>query len=91
MSVIPSLSLEEVIKKKLSCLEPSYIELLDESYKHAGHSGAKEHGGRHYSLTITSSKFNNLSLVQRHQLIYELLADLLQKDIHALKINARLP
>jgi BolA protein len=83
-----SSQLETIIKQKLASLEPTYIELIDESYKHAGHAGVKEHGGRHYNLTIVSKKFVSLSLVQRHQLIYKLLADLLQKDIHALKIKA---
>ena len=74
-------------------LKPSKIVLKDESDQHAGHAGSKgwaETGESHFSLEIESSAFSGLSLVKRHQLIYLLLGDVMDK-IHALSIKARTP
>lgn len=81
--------LETKIKSRLSILKPELLEITDESHLHIGHAGVKEHGGRHYALKIKSAAFADLSLIKRHQLIYELLADLLKNEIHALKIDAK--
>ena len=57
---------------------------------HAGHAGARK-GGGHYNVTIVSAAFENKTLVQRHQLIYAALGDMMKEEIHALGINALTP
>ena len=72
-------------------LKPVRLELVDESDKHAGHAGSKgweESGESHFDLTIVADAFEGLSLVKRHQLIYLVLGDTMQK-IHALSIKAQ--
>ncbi len=71
-------------------LQPESIALIDESYKHAGHAGAKG-GGGHFDLTIVSAAFEGLNSVQRHQLVYKTLGEMMQTDIHALSIQAFTP
>ena len=72
-------------------LNPTSIELVDDSHKHAGHAGSKGWDGEsHFSLMIVSDKFDGLNLVKRHKLIYGLLGDVMPK-IHALAIIARTP
>ena len=71
-------------------LNPEYIEIIDNSAAHAGHSGAQS-GGGHYHVTIVANAFEDKSLVQRHQLIYQALGDLMKQQIHALGINAISP
>lgn len=81
----------EIIKQKLNeTLKPELIEIIDNSAAHAGHSGAKN-GGGHYNVTIVADIFNDKTLVQRHQLIYQVLGDLMKNEIHALGINALTP
>ncbi len=81
----------ELIKQKLTeTLQPVLIEIIDDSAAHAGHAGARE-GGGHYNVTVVSESFDGKSLVQRHQLIYQALADLMKSEIHALGINALTP
>ena len=81
----------ETIKQKLNdTLKPELIEIIDDSAAHAGHAGAKK-GGGHYNVTIVADIFNDKSLVQRHQLIYQALGDLMKNEIHALGINALTP
>lgn len=74
------------LKKRLVVLEPSQLEIEDESALHAGHQG--NGGGGHYKLTITSAKFNELSQVARHRMIYALVNDLIPTKVHALSIQA---
>lgn len=78
------------IKQKLTlALSPESIELIDNSAAHATHVGAKK--GGHYNVTIVAEIFTGKSLVQRHQLIYQALNELMEQDIHALGINALTP
>jgi BolA protein len=73
-----------------TALQPSLLEIIDNSAAHAGHAGARK-GGGHYNVTIVSSHFEKKTLVQRHQLIYAALGDMMKNDIHALGINALTP
>jgi BolA protein len=81
----------ELIKQKLNeLLNPQLLELIDNSADHAGHAGAQK-GGGHYSVTIVAELFDGKSMVQRHQLVYQALGDLMKNEIHALGINALTP
>lgn len=73
-----------------TALKPSLLEIIDNSAAHAGHAGARK-GGGHYNITIVSAAFEKKTLVQRHQLIYEALGDMMKEQIHALGINALTP
>ncbi len=80
----------DTIRQKLElALEPESIEIIDHSAAHAGHAGNT--GGGHYNVTIVSQQFEGKSLVQRHQLVYRALGDMMKEDIHALGINALTP
>lgn len=81
----------ETIKQKLNeALKPELIEIIDNSAAHASHAGAQS-GGGHYNVTIIADIFTGKSLVQRHQLIYQALGDMMKQEIHALGINALTP
>lgn len=78
------------IRQKLEeILKPELIEIIDHSAGHAGHAGNK--GGGHYYVTIVSEQFADKSQVQRHQLVYQALGDMMKQEIHALGINALTP
>jgi BolA protein len=84
-------TISDNIKNSLTeALQPEFIQVLDDSQAHAGHEGAKA-GGGHYYLTIVSSEFASKSRIQRHQLIYGALGDMMKQDIHALSIKAFTP
>lgn len=79
------------IKRMLTeAFNPKLLEIIDHSAAHAGHAGAKS-GGGHYHVTIVAEAFEGRSLVQRHQLIYKALGDMMKQEIHALGINALSP
>ncbi len=80
----------DLIHQRLAVLEPETCTLEDESDQHKGHAGAAS-GGGHYRLTLVSPKFNNLSTLARHRLVYEAMGELMQREIHALSITALTP
>lgn len=84
------MTLTETIRERLSALEPRSIELLDESGRHVGHAGAAA-GGSHFKLVIVSSRFAGLDKLQRHRMVYAALGPLMQREIHALAIQAVAP
>ena len=43
----------------------------------------------HYSATITSSKFNNLSKIDQHKLVYKYLKGKMGNELHALSITTK--
>ena len=43
----------------------------------------------HYSVTIESSKFNGLSRIQQHQLVYQSLDGLMEAELHAMQLKTK--
>ena len=69
-------------------LNPSALEVLDESAAHAGHAGASATGeGSHIRVHIASPLFTGISRVQRHRLVYDALQDFIDQGLHALAIE----
>ena len=81
---------EEIEQRLRTAFEVENLDIVDESDLHVGHEGAKG-GGGHFLLTIISPAFDNKNTLQRHRMIYEALGEMMQKDIHALSINALTP
>ena len=80
------------IKQKLeAAFNTGDVEVIDESHQHAGHRGAREGGETHFSVTITSEKFNGLSRVACHKMVYSALDAELKSQVHALRINIIAP
>ena len=90
MMRMPAADTEDRIRRRLALLEPSILELTDDSAAHAGHAGAAS-GGGHYCLTIVSAHFKGRSRVARHRLVYDALGPLMHREIHALALITRAP
>lgn len=72
-----------------AAIAPESLEVIDDSHLHAGHAGARE--GRHFTVRVVSARFNGLSRLARHRLVYDSLDALMARGIHALAIEARAP
>lgn len=81
----------KTIEDKLqAAFSPEHVEVEDESHLHAGHAGAKS-GAGHFNLLIVCDVFKDKSLIQRHRMVYDVLNDMMQTEIHALSIKAYSP
>jgi len=66
---------------------PSELLVKDQTHLHAGHAGAKD-GRGHFDVTIVSDAFLGHGRIESHRMIYSVLGDLMDSDIHALQIHA---
>ena len=79
------------IEQKLQqALEAVHVEVVDESHLHAGHVGAQS-GGGHFRATIVSSHFEGLTRLQAQRKVYQVLAEEMKSDIHALSLTTLTP
>ena len=68
-------------------LQPTRLEVIDESAAHAGHVGAGGGSGTHFRVRIDCPAFAGRTRVQRHRLVYDALHDCLAQGLHALAIE----
>ena len=79
------------IRERLTAsLTPEQLEISDDSHLHVGHAGARG-GAGHFTVRIVAQAFKDKPLLERHRMIYDLLHDMMQSEIHALSIQARSP
>jgi len=71
--------IEEKLSKRFS---PLVMEVENESHRHSGPAVES-----HFKLTLVSEGFAGLSLVKRHQSVYQLLAEELAGPVHALALH----
>lgn len=80
------------LKAKLGrAFSPLHLEILDDSAKHSGHSGAREGGESHFSVTIVSLAFEGLNRVARQRLVNAAVAEELAGPVHALAMRTLTP
>jgi BolA family transcriptional regulator, general stress-responsive regulator len=82
---------QRIVARLTEALDPVAINVVDESDRHAGHAGARPGGGTHYRVQIVSARFVRKSRVERHRLIYGLLAKEFADGLHALALVAKAP
>ena len=72
-------------------MQPKVIKVVNQSYKHQGHSGDDGSGESHFDLYIVSDMLQGLSKVERHRMIFSILQKHLETLPHALSIKALTP
>lgn len=82
------MNMQERIAEKLQrALAPSVLEVRNDSHLHAGHSGSPNTGESHFHIIVDSPALAELSRVQQHRKIYQILAEELAEGIHALSMD----
>lgn len=76
--------------KLQAAFQPAWLDVEDESARHAGHPGARS-GGGHFRVRIVSEKFAGMSALQRHRAVYAVLEADLRSSIHALALETLTP
>lgn len=72
-------------------LQPTQLEVLDESWQHEGHAGANGTGfGTHFRVRVASPLFDGQGRVAQHRLVYDALRHFIdEQGVHALAIETR--
>lgn len=82
--------IQRIEKALVDEFSPVKLLVKDQSHLHAGHAGARS-GLGHFDVTIVAEKFSGANRLRRHKMVYAALGELMQSDIHAVRITARAP
>lgn len=78
-------------EKLVRALQPTRLDIVNESHLHAGHRSSPGTGESHFRVLIVSPLFAGKSRLQRHRLVNEALAVELKGKIHALALEVYAP
>lgn len=87
MSAVPvyTAAIEQQLTERL---QPSFLQVIDESADHAGHAGANAQGfGSHFRVRIASPAFAGKSRIAKHRLVYDAMQNFIDQGLHALAID----
>lgn len=74
-----------------AALSPTALEVVDDSARHAGHSGAQAGGETHYNVMVVSPAFAGQGRVARHRLVNQALGAEFASGLHALSLVLKAP
>ena len=76
------IKIEQLLNQKINI---HHIDIIDDSHKHRNHK--KDTQGGHYRLFLVSDYFENMNLIDRHKVIYNILDSMIKTEIHALSMK----
>ncbi|MFD2192085.1 BolA family protein [Pistricoccus aurantiacus] len=81
------MSVQTRIEDKLQILEPTYLQVENESHRHS----VPPNSETHFKVTLVCEAFEGVRKIKRHQQIYALLAEELAGPVHALALHPYTP
>jgi len=76
----------QIEERLTAAFQPTELEVMNESHRHAGHAGDDGSGESHFRIRIRAEALAALSRVDRHRAVNRALGDLVQR-IHALALD----
>lgn len=76
-------NMKHKIESRLQSLQPQFLEVINESYRHNVPVGSESH----FKVTIVSDTFDGKSPVARHRLVNTALTEEVIHSIHALALH----
>ncbi len=77
---------QAINERLIKSIRPSILEVIDESQQHVGHVGSQG-GAGHFAVKIAADAFAGKNLVACHRMVYQALGNMMEKEIHALRIQ----
>lgn len=77
--------IEKILTEKFS---PETLEIINESYKHAGHSGHDGTGESHFRVIISGKDIPGNNRIEKHRAVQNSLANI-EKEIHSVSIELK--
>ncbi|MCY4006465.1 MAG: BolA family transcriptional regulator [Rhodobacteraceae bacterium] len=82
------MTIQQQIEDRLQdAFRPQELKVENESEHHRGHAGWDGSGESHFRIVLCSERFNGLTRVQRHRLVYQALSPEPMNHIHALQME----
>jgi len=81
----------EIERKLNEAFTPNFLEVINDSDRHAGHAGSPGTGESHFVVTLVSERFDGLGRVDRQRMVYDILKDELDGPVHALSLKLKAP
>lgn len=78
---------QQIVSKLTDEFAPNYLQVVNESHQHNVPSGSESH----FKVILVSEVFVGKRQVQRHQMIYAVLAQELSSGVHALALHTYSP
>lgn len=81
------MTVEDQMKARLqAAFAPQLLEIVNDSHRHAGHSGDDGSGHSHYSIKLRSPVLAGMPRVARHRAVHAALGDL-NTRVHAIALD----
>ncbi|WP_373531130.1 BolA family protein [Vampirovibrio sp.] len=85
-------TIEQLKAQLTQALEATHVEIIDDSWKHAGHLEATPGlEATHLSMTVVSPKFEGVGILDQHRLVHEVLKEARERHLHALQLKTLSP
>ncbi len=78
---------EKITEKLEKEFEPDFLQVLDESEKHRGHTNWIEGKSTHFKVKISASALSDLDRVAQHRAVMGALKEEFDQGLHALVIQ----
>ena len=82
---------QEMERRLTEAFAPTRLEVINDSAKHAGHSGDDGSGESHFTVVIEAPAFADKSRLDRQRMVNKALGDIPGERVHALAIQASAP
>ncbi|MET4575203.1 BolA family protein [Ottowia thiooxydans] len=81
---------DQMAARLREALQPTELDVQDESWQHEGHVGANGSGhGTHFRVRVASPLFEGKTRVAKHRIVYEALQTFIDEGVHAIAIETR--
>ena len=88
-------SREQMIHQALSTgLNPTILNIINDSMSHAGHAGHIEAGGgpeTHFKINIEAECFVGKTLLERQRMVYAMLDPVFADGVHSISLTTNAP
>lgn len=92
-TITNSRPIEGLMRQKLATLNPTHLEIHNDSHLHAHHAAMRDSTSpeTHFRVVIVSPAFEGMKLAARHRTIYALLKEEMAQEggIHALQLRCK--
>ena len=82
---------QEIAARLTSALQPTRLEVINDSAAHHGHAGDDGSGESHFTVVVESLQFDGRSRLERQRMVLAALGDIPGERVHAFAMKCFAP